>query len=214
MEERKLSEKLHTNLASLLQKEPLIAIGASTGGTEAILSVVRDLPADTPGIVVTQHMPAGFTEMYADRLNRICKMEVREAKDGDRVHTGLILIAPGGYQMRVVRTPAGYAVSCRQEEKVSGHCPSVNVLFDSVAKQARKDAVGIILTGMGADGAEGLLHIRENGGYTIGQDEASCVVYGMPMEAYKLGAVMHQASLTDIPGLLLRKLLEYRGKQL
>lgn len=191
--------------------EPLIAIGASTGGTEAILAVVQNLPTDMPGIVVTQHMPAGFTEMYAERLNRLCQMEVREAKNGDRLHRGLILIAPGDYQMRVVNIGGEYSVSCRKEAKVSGHCPSVNVLFDSVASSVGRNAIGVLLTGMGADGAAGLLRMRQSGAYTIGQDEASSVVYGMPMEAYKLGAVQQQAALRDIPDILLHHVAPYRA---
>lgn len=185
---------------------PLIAIGASTGGTEAILSVVKNLPSDTPAIVITQHMPAGFTAMYAERLDKLCLMSAREAKNGDRLQRGLILIAPGGMQMRVVRIGNEYSVACREDEKVNGHAPSVDVLFDSVAVAARGNAIGIILTGMGADGARGLLHMRESGAYTIGQDEASSVVYGMPMEAYKCGAVIHQAALNEIPSILLRRL--------
>ncbi|MCC8024788.1 MAG: chemotaxis response regulator protein-glutamate methylesterase [Clostridium sp.] len=176
----------------------IIAIGASTGGTEAILQVLRDLPPTLPGIVITQHMPAGFTSMYAERLNRLCRMEVREAKHGDKVQPGLALLAPGGLQMRVVRIGNGYGVSCSQDEKVNGHCPSVDVLFDSVSIHAREKALGVILTGMGADGAAGLLRMRKNGAYTIGQDRDSCVVYGMPMEAWKIGAVCTQAPLNSI----------------
>lgn len=190
------------------KKDMVIAIGASTGGTEATLAVLKNLPADMPGIVVTQHMPEGFTKMYAERLNRICKMEVREAKSGDQIRPGLVLLAPGGKQMRVVRLGAGYAVNCVVGEKVSGHMPSVDVLFDSVSSVVRDKAIGIILTGMGADGAMGLLRMRKNGAYTIGQDKESCVVYGMPMEAYKIGAVTKQAALQDIPQLLIKKLSE------
>ncbi len=184
----------------------LIAIGASTGGTEAILEVVRQFPANMPGVVITQHMPAGFTAMYAERLNRLCKMEVREAKNGDRVQPGLALLAPGGLQMRVVRIGMGYAVQCVAGDKVNGHCPSVDVLFDSVANLVKDKAIGVILTGMGADGAAGLLRMRKNGAYTIGQDRESCVVYGMPMEAYKIGAVCMQSSLSAIPQAVFAKL--------
>ena len=184
----------------------LIAIGASTGGTEAILDVVRHFPAKMPGIVITQHMPPGFTAMYAERLNRICKLEVKEAKHGDRVQPGLILLAPGGLQMRVVRMGVGYSVSCTAEEKVSGHQPSVDVLFTSVAANVKNKAIGVILTGMGADGAAGMLRMRKAGAYTIGQDRESCVVYGMPMEAYKIGAVCQQASLLNIPQLVMARL--------
>ena len=186
--------------------DKIIAIGASTGGTEAILSVVQNFPANMPGVVITQHMPAGFTAMYAERLNRICKMEVREAKNGDRVQRGLMLIAPGGYQMRVVRMGAGYSVTVTQEDRVNGHAPSVDVLFNSVASVARDKAIGVILTGMGADGAAGLLRMRKNGAYTIGQDKDSCVVYGMPMEAFKIGGVCQQASLLNIPSIIYKQL--------
>ena len=176
----------------------VIAIGASTGGTEAILEVVRHFPAKMPGIVITQHMPAGFTSMYAERLNRICNLEVKEAKHGDKIRPGLVLLAPGGLQMRVVRMGSGYAVSCSDGEKVSGHKPSVDVLFDSVASTVRNRAIGVILTGMGADGAAGMLRMRKAGAYTIGQDRDSCVVYGMPMEAFKIGAVCMQSPLSSI----------------
>lgn len=184
----------------------VIAIGASTGGTEAILEVVRDLPRDLPGIVIVQHMPPVFTRMYADRLNNICKLEVAEAKNGDKVVGGKALIAPGGFQMRLVRDKSGYAVRVFEGEKVNGHAPSVDVLFHSVAEVAGKQATGIILTGMGGDGAEGLLHMRKAGAYTIGQDEKSCVVYGMPMVAYKLGAVAKQVPLSGVADTLLRSL--------
>lgn len=184
----------------------VIAIGASTGGTEAILEVVRQFPARMPGIVITQHMPSGFTSMYAERLNKICKLEVREAKHGDKVQPGLVLLAPGGLQMRVVRMGSGYAVSCTEEEKVSGHRPSVDVLFDSVATHVRSRAIGVILTGMGADGAAGMLRMRRAGAYTIGQDRESCVVYGMPMEAFKIGAVCMQAPLGSIHNAVLARL--------
>lgn len=186
--------------------DKIIAIGASTGGTEAILDVMRQFPARMPGIVITQHMPPGFTSMYAERLNRLCKMEVREAKNGDKVQPGLALLAPGGLQMRLVRMGAGYAVQCLPGEKVSGHAPSVDALFDSVASLVRDKAIGVLLTGMGADGAAGLLRMRKNGAYTIGQDKDSCVVYGMPMEAYKIGAVCMQASLLSIPQIVMSRL--------
>ncbi len=177
----------------------LIAIGASTGGTEAILEVVRQFPAKMPGIVITQHMPPGFTSMYAERLDRICKLKVKEAAHGDRVMPGQILLAPGGLQMRVVKMGSGFSVSCTDEAKVSGHKPSVDVLFDSVASNVRDRAIGIILTGMGADGAAGLLRMRKAGAYTIGQNRETCVVYGMPMEAFRAGAVCTQSALSSIP---------------
>ncbi len=189
----------------------LIAIGASTGGTEAILEVVRQFPARMPGIVITQHMPPGFTAMYAERLNRICKLEVKEAAHGDKVQPGLILLAPGGLQMRVVRLGSGYSVTCTNEAKVSGHRPSVDVLFDSVAANVKSRAIGVILTGMGADGAMGMLRMRKAGAYTIGQDRETCVVYGMPMEAYKIGGVCQQAALSTIPQVVLAQLAKAKG---
>lgn len=196
-----------SNLSQLIQTNMLIAIGASTGGTEATLEVLQRLPADMPGIVVTQHMPEGFTKMYAERLNRICKLEVKEAQNGDRVRKGLVLIAPGGpLQMRVEKDLKGYYVSCQPGEKVNGHRPSVDVLFSSVAKKVGKNAVGIIMTGMGRDGASGLLEMRNAGAFTIGQDKESCVVYGMPMVAYEIGGVCIQASCTNISNVLLTQL--------
>jgi two-component system chemotaxis response regulator CheB len=184
----------------------VIAIGASTGGTEATLQVLKDLPADTPGIVVTQHMPEGFTKMYADRLNNLCKMNVKEAQTGDAVERGQVLIAPGDFHMKVVRTGSRYTVNCYSGEKVSGHRPSVDVLFQSVAEAAGPAAVGIIMTGMGRDGADGLLKMNKKGAYTIGQDAESCVVYGMPMVAYNIGAVTIQASCANISNVLLKHL--------
>jgi len=181
----------------------IIAMGASTGGTEALLAILEKLPGNLPPIVITQHMPPIFTNMYAERLNRICKMEVREAKDQDKLYPGLCLIAPGGLQMQVVKDREGLKVSCMEGEKVSGHCPSIDYLFSSVAKECGEHAVGILLTGMGRDGAHGLLLMHEKGAYTLGQDEESSVVYGMPMEAYKLGAVDKQGNLSQIANYLL-----------
>jgi two-component system, chemotaxis family, protein-glutamate methylesterase/glutaminase len=186
--------------------ENIIAIGASTGGTEATLEILKQLPADIPGVVVVQHMPVGFTKMYADRLNRICNFTVLEAQNGDRVKSGQALIAAGDKQMTLCKDLKGYYVKCVAGEKVSGHCPSVDVLFHSVAKTAGKDAMGVILTGMGRDGAQGLLEMRKNGSFTIGQDKQSCVVYGMPMVAYDIGAVVKQAPCTAIAGIIIQKL--------
>lgn len=178
----------------------IIAIGASTGGTEAICEVLKQFRRDTPGIVVVQHMPPGFTKMYAERLNNQCEMTVKEAQTGDKVVQGQVLIAPGDRQMKLVKVGDGYQVECRGEEKVNGHCPSVDVLFHSVAKAAGRNAVGVILTGMGGDGARGLLEMRKAGAATIGQDEASSIVYGMPKVAYELGAVQYRLGLSGIPG--------------
>ena len=184
----------------------LVGLGASTGGTEATLEVMRRLPADIPPMVIVQHMPKGFTQMYADRLNRICKMEVREAKNGDELHRGLALVAPADLQCRVVRIGEKYTVSCTPGEKVSGHRPSVDAMFHSMAEVVRCKMVGIIMTGMGQDGAAGLLEMRKKGAYTIGQDKESCVVYGMPMVANDIGAVCIQASCDNVANVLLRHL--------
>ena len=180
------------------RKDVVIAIGASTGGTEAIIEVVKDLPPSSPGILVVQHMPANFTRLYAQRLDKICKMEVKEAVDYDRLTPGRIIVAAGDYHMTLKKDADGYYIRSRQGEKVSGHCPSVDVLFDSTAEVAGKNVIGVLLTGMGSDGARGLLKIRRQGGYTIGQDKESCVVYGMPMEAKKLGAVIKELPVEQI----------------
>lgn len=177
----------------------IVAIGASTGGTEAIYSVITALPRDMPAILIVQHMPPVFTKLYADRLNNSCALEVKEAQDGDQVKPGRVLIAAGDYHMRLAKGPTGYIVKCAQGEKVNGHCPSVDVMFDSVAEIARSKAVGVILTGMGADGAKGLLNMRKQGAYTIGQDEKTSTVYGMPMVAFNIGGVMKQLPLDKIP---------------
>ncbi len=185
---------------SKFSRDRIVAIGASTGGTEAIYEVVKQFKRDIPGVVIVQHMPPGFTKMYADRLNNQCRVAVKEAVTGDRVMPGQVLIAPGDKQMRLVKVGAAYQVECRGTERVNGHCPSVDVLFNSVAKEAGKKAIGVILTGMGGDGAKGLLAMRNAGAQTIGQDEASCVVYGMPKVAHDLGAVQYVLSLTSIAG--------------
>ena len=184
-------------------KIEMIAIGASTGGTDAIIEVVQDLPADTPPIVIVQHMPVGFTKMYADRLDRICKMNAKEAENGDRLRQGLIILGHGSEQLEVHRDSGGLYVTSKPGEKVSGHCPSVDVLFSSVAKVTGKGTIGIILTGMGRDGASGLAEMRKSGAYTIGQDKDSCVVYGMPCVAFEEGAVIKQAPLSDIKNIII-----------
>ncbi|HAN10274.1 MAG TPA: chemotaxis response regulator protein-glutamate methylesterase [Clostridiales bacterium] len=175
-----------------------IAVGASTGGTEAFYSVLKTLPKDAPGIVVVQHMPPVFTRMYAERLDKACDMEVKEAEDKDIIKRGRVLIAPGGYHMSVYKDKENYYVKCFIGENVNGHSPSVDVMFESIAKIGAKDAIGVILTGMGSDGAKGLLNMRKNGSYTIGQDEKTSVVYGMPMVAYNIGAVIKQVPLDKI----------------
>ena len=180
-------------------KDLIVAIGASTGGTEAIATVLKEFDTDIPGTVVVQHMPPKFTEMYANRLNDQCRVRVKEAKTGDIVSPGQVLIAPGGdCHMKVVKVNGVYQVVLKPGPKVNGHSPSVDVLFDSVAEVAGKKAVGIKLTGMGGDGANGLLKMRKAGARTVGQDESSCVVYGMPKVAYDLGAVEYQEKLSDV----------------
>ena len=201
---------LPNKTAGTAENRIIIGLGASTGGTEATLEVLKRLPADIPGMVVVQHMPTGFTKMYAERLNRICKMEVREAINGDEIRRGLVLIAPADLQVKVVRIGKRYTLSCFPGPKVSGHCPSVDSLFSSMAHAVQCKMVGIIMTGMGHDGADGLLQMRQAGAYTIGQDKESCVVYGMPMEAYKLGAVTVQASCTNIANVLMSHLKNIR----
>ncbi len=184
----------------------IIGLGASTGGTEATYDLLRRLPADLPPMLIVQHMPTGFTKMYAERLDRQCAMEVREAVHGESLRRGLALVAPADLQMRIQFTPQGYVVSCKPDEKVSGHRPSVDALFESMAGQVRCKQVGIILTGMGRDGATGLLSMRRAGAYTLGQDEASSVVYGMPMVAHQMGAVQTQGNCEVLASHLLRHL--------
>ena len=184
-------------------KHHVIALGASTGGTDALQTVLQNLPTTTPGIVIVQHMPEMFTKMYADRLDRVCKMRCTEAVDGERVEVGKIILAAGNYHLRLAKDARGYYVTSQHGEKVSGHCPSVDVLFESVANVAGSDAIGAIFTGMGADGAVGLKKMRDAGAYTIGQDQNSCIVYGMPMVAYNIGAVCRQAPLDNIAQIIL-----------
>lgn len=189
-----------TGIATVGSKDSIVAIGASTGGTEAIYEVVKGFKRDIPGVVIVQHMPPGFTKMYAERLNNQCEVAVKEAQTGDRVLPGQVLIAPGDKHMLLVKVAGAYQVECNGTDRVNGHCPSVEVLFNSVAKVAGKNAIGVILTGMGGDGAKGLLAMKNAGAQTIGQDEASCVVYGMPKVAYDIGAVQYRMTLTAIAG--------------
>ena len=187
-------------------RQTIIGLGASTGGTEATLEVLKRLPADIPGMVIVQHMPPGFTKMYAQRLDKLCAMEVREAVNGDEIRPGLALIAPADLQARVVRMGTRYTLACQPGNKVSGHRPSVDVLFSSMASSVKCHMVGIIMTGMGRDGASGLLEMRKAGAYTIGQDKESCVVYGMPGVAQEIGAVTIQASCENIAPVLIQHL--------
>ena len=176
----------------------VVAIGSSTGGVEALLAIVERLPANCPPTVITQHMPATFTASFAERLNRACAAEVREARDGDPLAVGKVFLAPGGDSHLEIDGVNHLRCRVTPGPPVSGHCPSVDKLFESVARTAKARAVGVILTGMGRDGARGLLSIREAGGRTLGQNEATCVVYGMPKAAFELGAVERQLPLEKI----------------
>ena len=186
--------------------DKIIAIGASTGGTEAIREVLIRLPQNTPGMVIVQHMPPKFTTAFAERLNQQCAMEVKEAQDGDAVITGRALLAPGNYHMLLKRSGARYYVQVKTGPPVHHQRPSVDVLFNSAALSGGANVIGVILTGMGADGADGLLAMKEKGAYTIAQDEASCVVFGMPKEAIKRGATNKVLPLTRIPDEIRRAL--------
>jgi two-component system chemotaxis response regulator CheB len=179
--------------------DKIIAIGASTGGTEALRYFLRNTPATSPGILITQHMPPGFTKSFADQLNTICEVTVKEATSGERVMRGHAYIAPGGKHMELYKSGAKYFIKITEGPLVNRHKPSVEVLFNSVAVHAGQNAVGIIMTGMGRDGAEGLLNMKQAGARTIAQDEKSCVVFGMPKEAIKLGAADQIMPLEDMP---------------
>jgi len=184
----------------------VVAIGASTGGTEALKELLSPLPADFPGIVIVQHMPEAFTHQFADRLDSLCRIRVKEAQDGDRILPGHALLAPGGHQMTVVRKGMEYAVHVYRGERVNRHLPSVDVLFSSCARAMGKNAFGVILTGMGADGAKGMLEMRQAGAFNIAQDESTSVVFGMPREAILLEAVDQVLPLDQIPRALLQRL--------
>lgn len=184
--------------------DKVIAIGASTGGTEAIKDVITKFPLTCPGVVIVQHMPAGFTKMFSERLNSLCSMEVKEAEDGDRVMSGRILVAPGGYHLTVKRSGGTYIAEVKPGELVCGHCPSVEVMMQSVARHVGANAVGVMLTGMGHDGADGMKAMRDAGARCIAQDEKSCVVFGMPMEAHKRGGAEELVPLDRIAERVIR----------
>ncbi len=191
-------------ISPLETTQKVIAIGTSTGGTEALKEVLTSLPQNSPGILIVQHMPAHFTSAFAERLNKFCRIEVREARDGDSVLNGQALIAPGNFHMLLRRAGAKYFVNVKDGPLVHHQRPAVDVLFHSVAQYAGGNAMGVIMTGMGADGADGLLKLKQAGAKTIAQDEASCVVFGMPKEAIKIGAVDRIAPLDQIPAEILR----------
>jgi two-component system chemotaxis response regulator CheB len=197
-----LSEHHSSTSAMTITTDKLVAIGTSTGGTQALEVVLTQLNRTSPGIVVVQHMPEKFTAAFAERLDKICQLEVLEAKNGDRVIQGRALIAPGGKHMQVKRSGAQYHVEVIDGPPVNRHRPSVDVLFRSVAKCAGRNALGIIMTGMGDDGALGIRDMHDAGAETIAQDEKTCVVYGMPKEAVKLGAIDKIIPLTNIAGLI------------
>ncbi|WP_069998510.1 protein-glutamate methylesterase/protein-glutamine glutaminase [Cellulosilyticum sp. I15G10I2] len=191
---------LHTDCTFAADK--IIAMGASTGGTEALYRILSQLSPNMPGILIVQHIPPMFSNMFAKRLNSQTQFNVKEAQTGDYLDQGKVLIAPGDQHMRVKKVGTRYKVEVFSGEKVNGHCPSIDILFESVAKEVGSNAIGIILTGMGYDGAKGLLAMRHKGARTIGQDEKSSVVYGMPKVAFNIGAVEKQAALLNIPQLL------------
>ena len=195
-----------TSLLGRLSTEKIIAIGASTGGTEAIREVLVRLPADSPAIVITQHMPPGFTTSFAARLNSLCQITVKEAVNGERILPGHAYIAPGGLQFRIARSGANYVAVVEDAPPVNRHKPSVEVLFKSVAAVAGRNAYGIMLTGMGADGAAAMREMKDAGSYNYVQDEASCIVFGMPREAIAHGAADEVLPLTQIAGALVTKL--------
>lgn len=184
----------------------MIAIGASTGGTEALSKVLSALKPPLPGIVVVQHIPSSFSRMFAERLERECDVKVKEAESGDRVERNHVYIAPGGKHMRVNKVGEEFLLDCQPGPKVHGVCPSVDILFASVADAVGPAALGVILTGMGRDGADGMLRMRQQGSRTLGQDEASCIVYGMPRAAWECGAVARQVPLQEMAGEIVREL--------
>jgi len=202
---RQLPTTAMPTLALRVTTQKIVAVGASTGGTEALRILLEAMPPDCPGTVIVQHMPEGFTRAFAARLDQLCRIEVKEAADGDRILEGRALVAPGNRHLDVRRSGASYVVGVSDGPLVSRHRPSVDVLFRSVARFAGPNAVGAILTGMGADGADGLLEMRRAGAATLAQDEASCVVFGMPKEAIARGAVDEVAPLDRLAGLLLQR---------
>jgi len=194
--------KSKTYLETLTTTDKIVAIGTSTGGTIALEYILSKLDITCPGIVIVQHMPEKFTRAFAERLNKICKIEVKEASDGDRITQGRALIAPGNFHMTLKRSGAQYFVEIKDGPLVNRHRPSVNVLFRSIAKQAGKNAIGILMTGMGDDGADGMKEMHEAGITTYAQDEESSVVFGMPKEAIKRNAVDKVVSLEQIPSII------------
>lgn len=186
----------------------IIVIGASTGGTVALRKVLEEFPPDMPGCVIVQHMPEGFTKMFAEKLNLSCRVEVKEAATGDRIIRGRVLVAPGNKQVYIRRSGSDYMVRCVEEEKINGHCPSVEPLFDSAARSCGSNAVGVMLTGMGADGADAMVRLRQSGARTLAQDKETSVVFGMPGEAYRRGGAEVLVPIEKITGQILKFLKE------
>lgn len=189
-----------------VKEENIIAIGSSTGGPDALMKILTRLPANIPPIAIVQHMPENFTKLLAERIDKNCAFSACEAESGMRLKSGMCVVGKAGLQMKILKDSKGYYVILEKDIVKPLHSPSVDVLFDSVAKSAGKNAIGVILTGMGADGAKGMLNMKKAGAYTIGQDEKSCVVYGMPMEAFKIGAVGIQLPLESIADNIIKKL--------
>lgn len=190
---------------SQITTQKIVAIGSSTGGTEALKEILVKLPANSPSIVIVQHMPFSFTKQFADTLNKMCKVHIREAQFGNFLGVGQVFIAPGNKHMVLRKSGTKYYLETGGGNKVSGHKPSVDVLFNSVAKAAGENAIGVILTGMGSDGAKGLLKLKQSGARTLGQDEKTCVVYGMPKVAYELGAVDKQVPIENMANAILKE---------
>jgi two-component system chemotaxis response regulator CheB len=204
--QRQRAKQRPVQLATTLNSSALIAIGSSTGGTEALTDLLTQLPPNIPPILIVQHIPPIFSKAFANRLNDLCSFEVKEAEDGDEVRGGRVLVAPGGRHMTLERHGMGLRARLNDEPPVNRHKPSVDVMFDAVAALLGKDAIGVILTGMGADGAKGMLRMKQAGAETIAQDEESCVVFGMPKEAIRMGGAAHVVSLSDIPAFLVKTL--------
>lgn len=209
---KKATDRTQVNASEKISREriqsteKIIAIGASTGGTEAIKDVLMQLPSAVPGIVMTQHMPPGFTRTFAERLNKLTRLRVSEAKGGERILPGHAYLAPGGFHLLVTRSGADYVIKLSDADPVHRHRPAVDVMMESVANAGGKNVIGVLLTGMGKDGAKGMLDIRNHGGYTFAQDEKSCVVYGMPKEAVSIGGVDEVIELSDMGTAILSKL--------
>ncbi|MFN8576135.1 MAG: chemotaxis response regulator protein-glutamate methylesterase [Candidatus Sericytochromatia bacterium] len=200
------SEKIIEKKLLKSNNKKIIVIGASTGGTEAIKKILINLPSNMPPIVIVQHMPPVFTKMFADNLNKKCNLQVDEAKSGDELVSGRVFIAPGGYHIKVVEHENKFKLICTKGDKYNGHCPSIDIFFESVAKTIGKNAYGVLLTGMGKDGAKGLKTMRDSGATNIVQDEESCVVFGMPKVAYDIGAAQYMVNLSEMSDFLIHEI--------